>query len=173
MGKARAHPAAAPDIAGVVGAPNSDPARFGKISIHAGSESGAPGAVRGCARKAPRVEARLGAGGALTIRASRLASVNDGCWHGVPALAGRTSCRLKVALLAKAGSWEASSIPKSRIGTMNPVGTRCGASRPTSRSALPSSWEAWSGSRGASSGFDNPARCFWHDFLQSIMMKSD
>jgi len=32
----------------VVGAPDSDPARFDKIPSHAGSESGAPGAVPGC-----------------------------------------------------------------------------------------------------------------------------
>src|SRR5258705_2773058 len=37
------------DTTGEVGAPDSDPARFNKISIHAGSESGAPGAVPGCA----------------------------------------------------------------------------------------------------------------------------
>src|SRR5213594_2783371 len=39
----RAHPDTAPTPAGVVGAPDSDPARFDKIPIHAGSESGAPG----------------------------------------------------------------------------------------------------------------------------------
>jgi|KBSSwiStaDraftv2_1062776.scaffolds.fasta_scaffold7515195_1 hypothetical protein len=37
------HAASATDNAGVVGAPDSDPARFIKISIHAGSESVAPG----------------------------------------------------------------------------------------------------------------------------------
>ena len=41
----------------------------------------------------------------------------------------------------RSGAWNASSILKWRIGAMNPVGTRCGASRPTSRSALPSSWK--------------------------------
>src|SRR5437867_149241 len=45
-----AHPATAPDTAGVIGAPDSDPARFDKIPIHAGSESGAPGAGPGCPR---------------------------------------------------------------------------------------------------------------------------
>jgi len=44
-----AHPGTATGTAGVVGVPGSDPARFGKIPIHAGSESGAPGAVHGCA----------------------------------------------------------------------------------------------------------------------------
>src|SRR5881296_2894523 len=37
------HPGTAPDTAGVVGAPDCDPARFDKISIHAGSESGTGG----------------------------------------------------------------------------------------------------------------------------------
>ena len=38
------------------------------------------------------------------------------------------------------GSWVASTNSNSRIGTMNQVGTRCCASRPTGRSALPGSW---------------------------------
>src|SRR6266508_1571287 len=33
-----------------------------------------------------------------------MGAVKGGCWHGVPALAGRTSCRLKAGLLARAGS---------------------------------------------------------------------
>jgi len=41
----RVHPGTAPDPAVAVGAPDSDPARFDKMSVHAGSESGAPGAV--------------------------------------------------------------------------------------------------------------------------------
>jgi hypothetical protein len=32
--------------------------------------------------------------------------MNVGGWHGVPALAGRTSSRLKTAFLAKAVSWK-------------------------------------------------------------------
>ena len=42
---AGAHPGTGPETAGVLGAPDSDPARFNKTSIHAGSESGTPGAV--------------------------------------------------------------------------------------------------------------------------------
>ena len=44
-----ANPGTAPDTAGEVGTPDSDPARFDKIPAQAGSESGAPGAVPECA----------------------------------------------------------------------------------------------------------------------------
>jgi hypothetical protein len=45
-----------------------------------------------------------------TIRTSRVGAMNGGGWYGVPALAGRSSCRLKAGLLARAGSWQGGRI---------------------------------------------------------------
>ena len=56
---------------------------------------------------------------ASTIRASRTGAMNSGCWHGVPALAGRTSCRLKAGLLAISRSWKAPCSSRTCLLAMN------------------------------------------------------
>src|SRR6266508_5287702 len=98
----------------LVGAPDSDPARREAISI----EPHRSAALRFTKRLLRFIEGQKDGGRkislffcphlsacgcgscrASTIRASRFGAMNGGCWHGVPALAGRTSCRLKAGLL--------------------------------------------------------------------------